>query len=1314
MPSWVFSNGLSSQSATVSLLNGLPPKAWTASKTVNNNGDLFCSDMVKKVINTSVSAATEANVKSNAEVNFLQEYDNNFPSLPESQGPLTFGDVPSIFTPKMFVPTSRHKYLKKATSSSEYPARVVSKSRVNFRQKQLKQGSGYVSRVHHALQFQDFRTPASGTLSKPALPKPHVSVKTNRSVTANIPDKPGAGPLYKYSSTRTGRVYQTNIFSVFSSKRSHLNRSTIAVHDLPDADKTINFAVPNKSSYKYLIKFESCRPLSFHSKKASMTLAQLKRILRKNSNLTFSKCNYACRFLVNGHLLYDNCAIVHFSDTIEYLQPGLGGAPPVTTSDNQSKTPCAVCKGLTTPNLLVSLKNKTNPDTVASIMTKFNLNIDSVICRKCNMKLDREFQKNQQIKYQPKKKTEACFIFNCSKPGIHKKHYEDHYDNICSCFSISPAATTATAIYLCKKHYTVYHNFSTRTTSCDMCSLLVLRPERTRKCQPQHLVSAAEIYYQKHNVSKIFTESNKFCNSCYRSILRHERCSSTPDVKNLDELIKFFQEMIITHSTSNTDNFQNEKCFYEICILLATEFIVCFSIILSDLYNKYLLLTQEYALDESLCLSKPQFLNKLSYAFGTGLVVYTKVTVGTLLHWSETDPMESLLKCLVKKDRLEKTTKKTDNTQTLTDNNILLQASSLLREKLSYLRDKFINSNFDLRNINYMNVLDDIDKDLWEFITYITSSDRELVSKSYQKDKLLKRIYIISTILFTQDNQVRFPCHLLLAGVINKYTKSSSDCMHILNSFGACVSKKTFERFEKTISLDIQQVLLSFLGEEEPPFSVVSLDNFNDNQKYKAVWHGDGSRGFDGATFMVVQPAPLSIKAPADQKATSSHLQKYNYIGLNFASISFTTELYLALLISGSNQLASMYSKDSNTKDTKKKDFGDLLIKYASKIQPQVELHFDKKEYDHNKYDLIFLFCIAVLTDCPVLVFSSDDSGLLVCDVCVLPGRAKQNQGALFALAVNDKFKPLVPLSMLTKRLFSAIPGDLSSLKEQFEKVYLNLHSIHAVNIKSFLVRPSTSEIKNILQGYEEQASGAGSFHQEFYNNGTESVCQHLAQTHNDITALSVISANADEQNSIEALKSDIFLFFLQKNAAESLFIFLPDMKTFFRNFKSDTGSVERSNIIYVDLTNENPDSKTAVKALLDKVSSDLEIGIKLKYAIVEGDGLLFHHFYKLKEENPAYYSWLLPYPGDWHTLKNYASCLFKIYSPAGLKELVTKFHKGSTAASVLDAKDFDKTLSFLLQVYESLYRFQIKTFFKQRNSSGTDHSTESIESFLK
>jgi hypothetical protein len=279
--------------------------------------------------------------------------------------------------------------------------------------------------------------------------------------------------------------------------------------------------------------------------------------------------------------------------------------------------------------------------------------------------------------------------------------------------------------------------------------------------------------------------------------------------------------------------------------------------------------------------SKYVFIEKLSNEFGINLAVYTKTTVGTLLYWKPNNLMEALLESLVQKDQSDKRAmEKKQVTVNINrqfpnhESKILSEAKVIIREKIHNLRNKFLYSDIDLCSIDFRNIVHEIDKDLFDFITYISSSDREITNKSSDsanEDKMLKRIYIISSILFTLDNQIRFPCHLLIANIINKYTKSSAECFKLLNKFGVCVSYKTYNRFEKSISDDVQVDLLNFLHQDESGFSVISLDNFNERQRYKAVWHGDGSRGFDGTTCMVVQPAPHTIKAPADQKCIQSN-----------------------------------------------------------------------------------------------------------------------------------------------------------------------------------------------------------------------------------------------------------------------------------------------------------------------------------------------------------------------------------------------------------------------------------------------------------
>ena len=474
---------------------------------------------------------------------------------------------------------------------------------------------------------------------------------------------------------------------------------------------------------------------------------------------------------------------------------------------------------------------------------------------------------------------------------------------------------------------------------------------------------------------------------------------------------------------------------------------------------------------------------------------------------------------------------------------------------------------------------------------------------------------------------------------------------------------------------------------------MVSLDNFNERQKYKAVWHGDGSRGFDGATCMIIQPGPKSIKIPADQRTNLFNLIKHTNIDFSLACIDTKLELHLSLFLSGNSDLSlSDVNGDQGQQTFSTKameEINRLFIYYIDRLKPHIK-HLslsvldDPLSYQDKLDDII---CISLLTGYNILVFSYDPTGLLVCDLCVRPCPSLYQQGALFTLAVDGKFQPLIPISNCI--LFS---GDPQTLKNKFEtnitsdslSKYLQV-TLNQTTLDLVVYKPLASDLQDCLQFYKDNSQV---IHSQIQHDDKQLVN----------SALSVTSINRKEQDSVNVLTSDMFLYFMLKTGAEDKCYSLPDMKTFCRNFRSETGLVEKSDIIYMDLTTENPDGKNAVKSLLDKVHKDLQIGIKLKYVIVEGDGLLFHHYYKLKEENPTYYSWLLPYPGDWHILKNYTSCLFKIYGPAGLKELVTKFHKGSTAASVLEGRDFDKTLSFLLQVYESIYRFQIHTFLEHRN----------------
>jgi len=50
------------------------------------------------------------------------------------------------------------------------------------------------------------------------------------------------------------------------------------------------------------------------------------------------------------------------------------------------------------------------------------------------------------------------------------------------------------------------------------------------------------------------------------------------------------------------------------------------------------------------------------------------------------------------------------------------------------------------------------------------------------------------------------------------------------------------------------------------------------------------------------------------------------------------------------------------------------------------------------------------------------------------------------------------------------------------------------------------------------------------------------------------------------------------------------------------------------------------------------------------GDAKTYNHLRSLKKEHSDDLKWLLPMPGDWHTLKNYQPLFMTVYSDASLK----------------------------------------------------------------
>lgn len=73
---------------------------------------------------------------------------------------------------------------------------------------------------------------------------------------------------------------------------------------------------------------------------------------------------------------------------------------------------------------------------------------------------------------------------------------------------------------------------------------------------------------------------------------------------------------------------------------------------------------------------------------------------------------------------------------------------------------------------------------------------------------------------------------------------------------------------------------------------------------------------------------------------------------------------------------------------------------------------------------------------------------------------------------------------------------------------------------------------------------------------------------------------------------------------------------------------------------------------ILNDLYQEFISGRGMQWLVVEGDAKVYEILQALKFEYGRELEWVIPYPGDWHTLKNYQSALMKPYYDAGLKSM--------------------------------------------------------------
>lgn len=137
-------------------------------------------------------------------------------------------------------------------------------------------------------------------------------------------------------------------------------------------------------------------------------------------------------------------------------------------------------------------------------------------------------------------------------------------------------------------------------------------------------------------------------------------------------------------------------------------------------------------------------------------------------------------------------------------------------------------------------------------------------------------------------------------------------------------------------------------------------------------------------------------------------------------------------------------------------------------------------------------------------------------------------------------------------------------------------------------------------------------------------------------------------------------------------------------------------------------DAKSESKDTLMTIFFDLnERFIKRKgntHVVLTADAKLYEVLQSLKHEYGEELKWLLPFPGDWHMLKNYQLALMKPYFDIGLKELAQA--AGYPVAAIQCCSQFKRTHVFIMEVWQAIYLVMLQKYIDANTKqSGSDYT---------
>ena len=208
---------------------------------------------------------------------------------------------------------------------------------------------------------------------------------------------------------------------------------------------------------------------------------------------------------------------------------------------------------------------------------------------------------------------------------------------------------------------------------------------------------------------------------------------------------------------------------------------------------------------------------------------------------------------------------------------------------------------------------------------------------------------------------------------------------------------------------------------------------------------------------------------------------------------------------------------------------------------------------------------------------------------------------------------------------------------------------------------------------------------------------------------LQYFKLNPTEECTINNLQKEMNMYILQKHthaSSDTDILHLQDYLKIISPVK-----VERSKVVYLQVLDAVSENRDTIMTVLFDLHHRFIDGQGKKFIVLAADAKLYEVVQSVKYEYGEELKWLLPFPGDWHMLKNFQIALMKPYFEMGLKELARI--SGYPVAAIQNCSQFKQTHHFLMEVWQAIYEVIVKRFIEAETESGStsSHLTDIVKS---